>query len=78
MAPQKFWRHPTASGTAVYVVKDDSTIEVRPVSVALRGESLAGLSDGLKAGEQVVIEGQINLTNGSPVKVGTKAESKAP
>ena len=69
---------PTASGTAVYVVKDDSTIEVRPVSVALRGESLAGLSDGLKAGEQVVIEGQINLTNGSPVKVGTKAESKAP
>ena len=69
---------PTATGTAVYVVKDDSTIEVRPVSVALRGESLAGLSDGLKAGEQVVIEGQINLTNGSPVKVGTKAESKVP
>lgn len=69
---------PAASGNAVYLVKDDNTIEVRPVVIVLRDENLAGLSSGLKPGEQVVIEGQISLTNGSPVKVGTKAESKAP
>ena len=61
---------PTASGDAVYVVKDDSTIDVRAVQIALRGDKMIGLSKGLQAGEQVVVEGQVNLSAGTPVKIG--------
>jgi membrane fusion protein, multidrug efflux system len=64
---------PTASGNAVYIVKQDNTIEVRPVEIALRGDQMAGIAKGLSAGEQVVIEGQINLVNGSAVKIGSAA-----
>jgi membrane fusion protein, multidrug efflux system len=67
---------PTASGNAVYIVKQDNTIEVRPVEIALRGDQMAGIAKGLSAGEQVVIEGQINLVNGSPVKIGSPAADK--
>ena len=67
---------PTASGNAVYVVKQDNTIEVRPVEIALRGDQMAGIAKGLSAGEQVVIEGQINLVNGSAVKIGSAAPDK--
>lgn len=61
---------PSATGNAVYVVKADNTIEVRPIELAMRGENSAGLTKGLSLGEQVVTEGQINLVNGSPVLVG--------
>jgi membrane fusion protein, multidrug efflux system len=67
---------PMASGNAVYIVKQDNTIEVRPVEIALRGDQMAGVAKGLKAGESVVIEGQINLVNGSPVKIGSVAPYK--
>lgn len=61
---------PTATGNAVYVVKDDNTIEVRSVEIAMRGDKLAGISKGLQTGEQVVTEGQVNLSNGTSVKIG--------
>jgi membrane fusion protein, multidrug efflux system len=61
---------PSATGNAVYVVKADNTIEVRPIDLAMRGENLAGLAKGLALGEQIVTEGQINLVNGSPVLIG--------
>jgi membrane fusion protein, multidrug efflux system len=61
---------PTSTGSAVYIVKSDNTIEVRPIELGLRGESSAGLTKGLLLGEQVVTEGQINLVNGSPVIIG--------
>ncbi len=64
---------PTATGNAVYVVKDDSTVEVRPVEIALRSDNIAGLSKGLSENEQVVVEGQINLVNGAAVKIGQAA-----
>jgi membrane fusion protein, multidrug efflux system len=67
---------PSANGNAVYVVKDDNTIEVRPVEIGLRGEIAAGITKGLSVGEQVVIEGQINLVNGSPITIG-KANADA-
>ena len=69
---------PTATGNAVYVVKDDNTVEVRPVEIALRADKVAGLSKGLAAGEQVVIEGQINLVNGAPVKISLMTSSNDP
>ena len=68
---------PTANGNAVYIVKADNTIEVRPIELGLRGENLAGLIKGLSLGEQVVTEGQINLVNGSPVTIGKSNAQEA-
>jgi len=66
---------PTATGNAVFVVKEDSTVEVRPVEIALRSDNMAGLSKGLSENEQVVVEGQINLVNGAAVKIGEASPS---
>ena len=60
---------PHADGAAVYVVKADNTVEQRTVTVALRRGDVAGLSAGLKVGENVVIEGQAAVLPGGPVKV---------
>ncbi len=56
-------------GQFVFVVKPDQTVEMREVHV---GEALDGLSvidSGLKAGEQVVTDGQLRLTPGARVKI---------
>lgn len=60
---------PHVSGNVVYVVKDDGTVEDRPVTVALRLGDTAGLSAGLKVGEKVVTEGQAAVLPGAKVKV---------
>ncbi len=68
---------PHSDGSTVFVVKDDNTVELRKVTVALRQGDLAGLSAGVTAGEKVVTEGQATLLQGAPVKVITKAEAGA-
>lgn len=60
---------PHASGSVVYVVKADKTVEQRSVTVALRKGDIAGLSDGLKVGETVIVEGQAAVLPGGAVKV---------
>jgi multidrug efflux system membrane fusion protein len=56
-------------GAYVFVVKGDSTVEIRPVKVArTMGEEVV-VSQGLQAGEQVVTEGQIRLVPGAKVEV---------
>ncbi len=53
----------------VFVVKADSTVENRPVTVARTQGSETVVSKGLSAGEKVVIDGQPRLVNGSKVDV---------
>jgi membrane fusion protein, multidrug efflux system len=67
---------PHADGSVVYVVKADNTVEQRSVTVALRKGDIAGLSAGLKAGEQVIVEGQAAVLPGAAVKV-TAPKAKA-
>ena len=79
-------------GAFAFVVKDDQTVEVRPVKVASlmpnqaeEGEMI--IEDGLKPGERVVVEGQFKLQQGSRVRMADasgqpetrnpKAEGKA-
>ncbi|OFX21836.1 MAG: hypothetical protein A2V77_20085 [Anaeromyxobacter sp. RBG_16_69_14] len=59
----------SAKGPFVYVVKKDSTAELRPVSLGLRQENLVAISQGLKPGEQVVTAGQLAVTPGGKVRV---------
>jgi multidrug efflux system membrane fusion protein len=56
-------------GQFVYVVRDDHTVEVRPVRLDREVGSDAVIAQGLAAGEQVVTDGQLRLTPGARVTV---------
>lgn len=56
-------------GQYVFVIKPDNSVEVRPVKVLRNYERLAVLSHGLAPGEQVVTDGQVQLTSSSTVSV---------
>lgn len=57
-------------GQYVYVVKADSTIEMRNVKVGQRyGENHMSIETGIKVGEQIVTEGQLNLFPGMKVEI---------
>lgn len=64
---------PSQNGPFVYVVKPDNTVEMRPVQVALTEGQNSAISDGLKSGEKVVVEGQTRLKNGAAVHEGKAA-----
>jgi multidrug efflux system membrane fusion protein len=48
----------------VFVVKPDSTVELRPVRVAAAEGDQTAITRGVAAGERVVIDGQTRLTPG--------------
>ena len=55
-------------GQFVYVVKEDSTAEVRPVTVQ-RTANNSSVVDGVKPGETVVTDGQLRLVAGTKVQI---------
>jgi multidrug efflux system membrane fusion protein len=55
-------------GTYIYVVKEDQSVEVRPVTVGPRVDQDMVIDKGLEAGETVVLEGQLRLQPGSKVQ----------
>ncbi|HSS44619.1 MAG TPA: efflux RND transporter periplasmic adaptor subunit [Thermoanaerobaculia bacterium] len=57
------------SGQYVYVVKDDLTVESRPITVGRIHGALALVSKGLEAGERVVTDGQLRLSPGARVEI---------
>ena len=56
-------------GTYAYVIKPDKTVEMRPIKVAQTEANVALVDNGLKAGEQVVVDGQYKLQPGSRVEL---------
>jgi multidrug efflux system membrane fusion protein len=58
----------SAKGPFVYVVKDDSTAELRSVTVGQRQGDLIAVAQGLKGGERVVTAGQLAVTPGGQVR----------
>jgi multidrug efflux system membrane fusion protein len=63
----------SAKGEFVYVVKEDSTAEMRPVTLGQRHEDRVVVAQGLAAGERVVIEGQMAIMPGGKVRVAQQA-----
>src|ERR1700730_12155175 len=59
----------SAKGPFVYVVKDDSTAEPRPVKLGQRQGDLIVIEQGLKSGERVIINGQMAVAPGGKVHV---------
>ncbi len=69
----------SSKGPFVYVIKDDSTAELRPVKLGQRqGDSIV-IEQGLKAGERVVLNGQLGVMPGGKVHVdnGTPVSAAA-
>ena len=56
-------------GTYAYVIKPDKTVEMRAVKVAQTEANLTLIDDGLKAGEDVVADGQYKLQPGAHVEL---------
>ena len=56
------------SGSTVYVVKADATVELRTVKVARTDGDNTLLAEGIKAGETVVTDGQLRLLPGMKVE----------
>jgi multidrug efflux system membrane fusion protein len=63
----------SAKGPFVYVVKRDATAELRPVTPGQRQGDLIVINNGLKAGERVVVQGQLGVTPGGKVAIATPA-----
>lgn len=57
------------SGQFVFVVKDDLTVDSRPVTVARVSGPLAVVAKGIAAGERVVTDGQLRLSPGARVEI---------
>jgi multidrug efflux system membrane fusion protein len=65
----------SAKGSFVYVVKEDSTAEQRPVSLGQRQGDLIVVETGVQAGERVVTNGQLGVTPGGKVRIEQPANS---
>jgi multidrug efflux system membrane fusion protein len=55
-------------GLFAFVVGPDSTVSVQPIKVSQTGVGEAVVTDGLKEGEKVVVEGQYRLVAGSKIQ----------
>jgi membrane fusion protein, multidrug efflux system len=67
----------SAKGSFVYVIKPDSTADLRPVTVGQRQGDLVVISKGINSGERVVTSGQLGVTPGGKVRIlePTKVEN---
>ncbi len=61
------------SGSYVYVILPNDTVQRRDVALASRQDGIAVISKGLAAGEKVVVAGQYRLANNVKVKVEANA-----
>ncbi len=64
-------------GQYVFVVKNDQTVEMRPVVVARTAGTETIITQGVTAGDTVVTDGQLRLVPGSRITVKTGNVSKA-
>jgi multidrug efflux system membrane fusion protein len=65
------------NGTFVYVVKDDNTVAMRPITVAKQDETQTVVASGLEPPERVVTTGFARLTDGGKVTVGSAGSTPA-
>jgi len=68
----------SAKGSYVYVVKQDSTAEQRPVTLGQRQGDLIVVEQGVAAGEQVVTNGQVGVTPGGKVRIEQTSQTGQP
>jgi membrane fusion protein, multidrug efflux system len=62
----------------VFVVKADNTVEARKIAVSRTIDGSSVIASGLAAGERVVIDGQLRLSNGSRVEIRSAGRELTP
>ena len=65
-------------GTFVWVVKDDQTVEMRPVKLGVTEGPDASVEGGVGAGETVVVEGAEQLRPGAKVAIQERHRTQQP
>jgi multidrug efflux system membrane fusion protein len=68
----------SAQGPFIYVVKQDSTAELRPVTLGQRQGELVVIDKGLEPGERVVVDGQLGVTPGGKVSLTQPGRPRTP
>jgi membrane fusion protein (multidrug efflux system) len=75
--PQQAVQRDSSGGSEVFVVKDDGHVIVRPIRTASVHYGQSMISQGLKAGDRVVVEGFQKFTAGDKVRAVMWAEADA-
>jgi multidrug efflux system membrane fusion protein len=65
-------------GSYVFIVKDDKTVDMRPVAVSRTSAGDTVVASGLKPGETVVTDGHLRLVPGSRISVKTAGRGEDP
>jgi multidrug efflux system membrane fusion protein len=66
------------NGSYLFVIKPDNTVEQRTVTVAETEDDLAVIAKGVSAGEQIVVDGQYRLQQGTKVSILPPQSQPAP
>jgi membrane fusion protein (multidrug efflux system) len=75
--PQQAVQRNGGGGSEVFVVKDDNRVAVRPIRTGSVQDGFWFVTDGLKAGDKVVVEGFQKFAAGDKVKPQSWAEAEA-
>jgi multidrug efflux system membrane fusion protein len=67
-----------AQGMFVYVVKDDSTVTVRPVKLGPTEGAVTAIESGVQVGERVVTDGVDRLREGAKIETAQRPNFDAP
>jgi membrane fusion protein, multidrug efflux system len=55
-------------GTYVYLAQKDNSVKIQPVAIALSSGNSTGIATGLQPGDNVVVDGQDKLQDGSKIE----------
>jgi membrane fusion protein, multidrug efflux system len=61
------------AGQYVFVVKNDSSVEMRPVTISRSADGMSIIEKGLQPGETVVVDGQVSLVPNSKITIKSKS-----
>jgi multidrug efflux system membrane fusion protein len=65
-------------GTFVYVVRQDATVGVQPVTLGTASADIVAVTAGLKPGDRVVVDGTDKLRDGAHVESAVDAPAARP
>jgi membrane fusion protein (multidrug efflux system) len=75
--PEQAIQRNSGGGSEVYVVRDDGRVTIQPVKIGSQQDGMWFVTDGLKSGDKVVVEGFQKFTPGDKVKTQSWVEADA-
>ncbi len=75
--PQQAIQRNSGGGSEVFVVKDDGRVTIQPVKIGSLQDGVWFVTDGLKSGDTVVVEGFQKFTPGDKVRTQSWVEADA-